>query len=55
MADERVLTITDPKDRALIRFSAGVTFDASVNILEAALPQSQSTCPYVRNIGGDCG
>ena len=38
-----MLAITDPKDRGLVRFSVGETFDANVKILEAVVPRPQST------------
>ena len=38
MTDERVLAIADPKDRELICFSKGATFDVNVKILQAVVP-----------------
>ena len=40
-----MLTIADPKDRELVRFSAGETFDANVKVLQAVVPRPQSTGP----------
>ena len=45
MKHERVLAITNPKDRELVRFSVGETFDANVKILEAVVRRHQSTGP----------
>ena len=43
--DERVLAVTDPKDRELVRFSVEETFDANVKFLKAVVPRPQSTAP----------
>ena len=43
MKDEQVLAIADPKDRPLIQFSAGETFDANVEVLKAVVARLQST------------
>ena len=40
-----MLAITDPKDRELVQFSVGETCDASVKVLDAAVPRPQSTGP----------
>ena len=45
MVDERVLAITDPKDREFIRFSVGESFNTNDKILEAVVPRSQSAGP----------
>ena len=40
-----MLAIADPKDRELVRFSVGETFDANVKVLQAVVPRPQSTGP----------
>ena len=45
MADEQVLAIADPRDRELIRFSVGATFDVNVKILQIVIPQPQNLRP----------
>ena len=45
MKDERVLAIADHKDRELVRFIVGETFDANVKVLKAVVPRPQSTGP----------
>ena len=45
MQKDEVLAIADPKDRELVRFSVGETFDANVKVLQAVVPRPQSTGP----------
>ena len=45
MKNDEVLAMADPKDRELIRFSVGETFDANVRVLQAVVPRPQSTGP----------
>ena len=40
-----MLAIAHPKDRELVRFSVGETFDANVKVLQAVVPRPQSTGP----------
>ena len=50
MQKDEVLAIADPKDRELVRFSVGETFDANVKVLQAVVPRPQSTGPCDRYI-----
>ena len=45
MQKDEVLAISDPKDRELVRFGVGETFDANVKVLQAVVPRPQSTGP----------
>ena len=45
MKNDEVQAIADPKDRDLVRFSVGETFDANVKVLQAVVPRPQSTGP----------
>ena len=45
MQKDEVLAIADSKDRELVRFSVGETFDANVKVLQAVVPRPQSTGP----------
>ena len=45
MKNDEVLAIADPKDRKLIRFGVGGTFDANLKVLQAVVPRPQSAGP----------
>ena len=45
MKNDEVLAIADPKDRELVPFTVGETFDANVKVLQAVVPRPQSTGP----------
>ena len=45
MKNDEVLAIADPKDRELVWFSVGKTFDTNVKVLQAVVSRPQSTGP----------
>ena len=45
MQKDELLAIADPKDRELVRFSVGETFDANVKVLQTVVPRPESTGP----------
>ena len=48
MADERVLAITDPKDRELTRFSVGESFDAKSRSWKPLFPAPKAQARATR-------